>query len=67
MDLILLKECWNLINSGIDRRCIKIKGNKLYVNNSIYGSVERSKFVLRANELSPFLDQSQTGPKPATN
>ena len=54
MESIFLKERWKLINSGTKRSCIKIKGNQQLVNNSIYGSVEGNKFVLRADEPSPF-------------
>ncbi len=65
---VLLKERWKLIDSGTNRSCIKIQGKKLLVKNSVYGSVEGTKFVIRNVDESPipFLDPSQTGLKPAT-
>ena len=41
----LLKERRALINSGVDRQSIKIRGNFLYVNNSKYGTASESIFT----------------------
>ncbi len=46
---ILLKERWNLMQSGTNKSSIKIKGNSLFVNGSPFGSVQNSVFV-RSNE-----------------
>ena len=46
--VILLKERWKLINSGTDRKDIKIDGEKLFVCGSLYGSLDPtdiSKFI----------------------
>jgi len=42
---LLLKERWSLITSGTDRKHIKIRGNKLFVNNKIYGEIINSSFI----------------------
>ena len=42
----LLREHRQLINSGIERRSIKIRGNVLIVNKKKYGSVVNSSFSL---------------------
>ena len=41
----LLKERRALINSGVDRQAIKIRGKFLYVNNSEYGTASESIFT----------------------
>jgi len=42
---LLLKERWSLIQSGLDRRAIKIRFNKIFVNNKLHGQVVNSSFV----------------------
>ena len=42
---VLLKERWDLIQSGTCKALIKIKGNSLFVNGSITGFVKNSTFV----------------------
>ena len=42
---LLLKERWNLICSGIDKKDIKICGTKLYVKSQIHGEIINSAFV----------------------
>jgi len=44
---VVLKECWGLITSGTDRKHIKICGNKLLVNNQIYGEIINSNTKLK--------------------
>ena len=39
----------SLIDSGIDRKFIKICGNSLYVKNKLHGLVQESKFQLATN------------------
>ena len=41
----LLKERRALIDSGVERKCIKIRGNSLYINNTKVGSANKDIFV----------------------
>lgn len=41
---VLLRERWNLIQTGVDRRSIKIRNNCLYLNNKHFGKVQGNKF-----------------------
>ena len=41
---ILMQERWNLIQSGVSRKSIHIKGNSLYVSNKLHGRISKSKF-----------------------
>ena len=43
-DSVLLKERWSLIQSGVDRRDIRIRDSRLYVKNKLYGHVNKSEF-----------------------
>ena len=49
---LLLKERRNLINSGVDRRPIRLNGNYLIVNRQRFGFVQDSKFQLYSTEDS---------------
>ena len=49
---VLLRERWNLIQSGVDRKNIRIKGNSLYVNGKLHGRVSNLKFVRQDNAPS---------------
>ena len=42
---ILLSERWKLLQSGIDRKLIKIRNKQIFVNNQLHGSVHDSKFT----------------------
>ena len=46
IEATLLKERWSLIQSGTDRKAIKIKGSRLYANGRLYGQVIESRFHL---------------------
>ena len=37
MESILLKERWSLLDRGVDRKCVFIKGYKLYINSKLHG------------------------------
>ena len=50
-EALLLKQRWLLIQSGISRKNIKIRGNKLYVNNYTYDQIINSEYC-----VSPFSD-----------
>ena len=41
----LMQERWRLIQSGVSRKSIRIKGNALYVDNKLQGHVSNSKFT----------------------
>ena len=43
---LLLKEKWTLIQKEINRKLIKIRGNKIFVNNKLHGEVHNRNFVL---------------------
>ena len=43
-DLSLLRERWCLIQSGIERQSIKIRGMRIYVKNKLVGEITQSKF-----------------------
>ena len=49
---ILLKERWNLIQSGILKNVIKIQGSRLYVRSALYGQFKDSKFVPSTTSLA---------------
>ena len=49
---LLLKEHWGLITSGTDRKHIKIRGNKLLVNNKIYGEIINSSYIRNQTQTS---------------
>ena len=42
---MLLKERWGLVQSGIPKGDIKIKGSRLSVKNMLYGQIQNSSFV----------------------
>ena len=48
---ILMQERWDLIQSGVLRKDIKIRGDSLYVSNKKYGCVLNSKFELCSNSI----------------
>ena len=45
IESLLLKERWHLIHKGTDRKTIKIRSNKLFVQNKLFGEVTNSIFV----------------------
>ena len=45
IESLLLKERWTLIQSGVERKVIKIRSNKIYVKNKLHGQVTNSSFV----------------------
>ena len=49
---LLLKERWNLIQAGYDRRQIKLSSNSLYVDHQIFGEIIDSKFCHSENYQS---------------
>ena len=53
LDSILLKERWGLIQSGQNKKDIKIQGTKLYLKGNLYGNVIDFNFVLYSNGELP--------------
>ena len=50
---LLLRERWKLITSGTDKKQIKIRGTKLFLNNQIYGEIISSNFVPKIRSPTP--------------
>ena len=67
----LLKERRSLIDSGIERRHIKIRGISLYVKNKLHGSVQDSTFKTAPSPTNPSssdsMDSSEERPSADTN
>ena len=42
---LLLRERWQLIQSGVSRKSIRLRGDCLYVSHKLHGRVSESKFV----------------------
>ena len=63
---LLLKERWGLITSGTDRKHIKIRGNKLLVNNQIYGEIINSNFIRNQTQNSSGGDSTMDVDRPTT-
>ena len=51
IESLLMKERWRLIQTGIDRKSIKIQAANIYVNNKLHGKVSISSLTL-SSELS---------------
>ena len=63
---LLMQERWNLIQSGVSRKSIRIKGNSLYVSNKLHGRVSNSKFEhASASSETPDLSQPDS-PRPTS-
>ena len=45
IESLLLKERWSLIQSGIERKVIRIRANKIFVKNKLHGQIIDSSFV----------------------
>ena len=55
IESILLKERWNLIQAGHQRKSIRINSrtSRIYLNNQVFGKVENSKFVRSTQHSAP--------------
>jgi len=49
---ILLKEQWQLIQQGTERKLVKIRYNQIFVQNKIHGKVIDSKLILSQSQKS---------------
>jgi len=45
IESLLQKERWSIIQTGVNRKAIKIRSNKIFVNNKLHGQVVNSSFV----------------------
>ena len=45
VESLLLKVRWQQIENGIERKLIKIRSNKIYIQNKLHGQVINSVFV----------------------
>ena len=57
---VLLKERWALIQKNIERKAIKIRGSRLFVNNKLHGEVKKSSFVRDQSQTSQVQQMDQT-------
>ena len=51
MESLLLKDRWALIQSGIERKDIRIRSNKIFVHNKLHGQITNSSLVLTQSSL----------------
>ena len=69
--VLLLKQRWQLMLSGISRKVIRIQGNKLYVNNCIHGQIINSEYCASpsSSDVAPATtsSSSQLGTTPSSS
>ena len=61
IDKLLMKKRWSLIQSGVDRKLIRIKKSSLYIQDTLYGRVENSSFHVVASDIASPKQPSVTG------
>ena len=58
----LLKQRWNLINSGVPKQAIRISRTKIFVNNVEYGAYSQNGFVCAGdNPVTPAIEMDLPG------
>ena len=64
IESILLKERWNLIQAGHQRKSIRINSrtSRIYLNNQVFGKVENSKFVHSTQHSAPLSSSNNQPP-----
>ena len=64
----LLKERWSIIQSGIERKNIKIRNTSIYVNNQLYGKLDSNNKFQQASPppISSTLSEENTSVKNVT-
>ena len=64
VEATLLQERWKLIESGVNRLSIKLRGASIYVNGRLHGKVTSSVFSLSPNlgDLAPNLSTLSVNP-----
>ena len=62
MESIVLNEQWSFLRDGMDRKCVRIKGHKVYVNMKLYGHATPDGFCKSPNfgEVAPALLDLET-------
>lgn len=51
-EAVLMKQRWTLIESGVDRKRIKIRNTRLYVDRKLHGKVANSQYQLSTTDTS---------------
>ena len=64
VESILLREQWNLVQNGTDRKFIKIRNTQIFVHNKLHGSVQGSKFQACQHTNSNNSTNSQSHDQP---
>ena len=66
---ILLKERWSLLKDGVDRKCVRIKGHKLYINSKLHGYATPSGYCKSPSlgDVAPSLRDLANSSVPASN
>ena len=59
VDTILLKHRWSLIQSGVDKKDIKLSANRLYVKHTLYRVVKDSTFIAKEAYRSSAQNENQ--------
>ena len=59
VDTIFLKHRWSFIQSGVDRKDIKLSTNCLYVKHALYGVVKDSMFITKETNRSSAQNENQ--------
>lgn len=53
INALLMKARWSLIQKGTERKCIKIRNSKLFVNGKLHGQVVDNSFVETDKSVDP--------------
>ena len=59
VDTIFLKNRWYLIQSGVDRKDIKLSATRLYIMHALYGVVKDSTFIAKETNRSSAQNENQ--------
>ena len=62
-----LKECWSLIQTGVNRNQIKLRNNCIFVNGQLHREVKSSMVHLSALPYLPVLQSNQWNLPPHNN
>ena len=69
LESILLKERWSLLTCGVDRKSVRIKDQKLYINSKLHGQATPGGFCksLSLGDVAPSLLAVANSSQPADN
>jgi len=62
IDSAFLKTRWNLIQNGTDKKCIRLRGNNIYINKTLYARFDKSingSFVTNIIDINQSTSNSQ--------